>query len=121
MTPVPSPSPLSPYRGLLRFMEGAPTWPELLGMGALFIGAVGLLLITRSSFRNYWRSQVHGLSDSPKRLLATGSGSFAAAGGLFLWLWVLLDGIAARMGVTALTLLFLVADEFRSGGRRRRR
>lgn len=90
-------------------------------MGALSLGAVGLLLITRSSFRNYWRSQVHGLSDSPRRLLATGIGSVAAAGGLFLWLWILLEGIAARMGVTALALLLLVADEFRSGGRRRRR
>ena len=90
-------------------------------MGSLFLGAVVLLLIARSSFRNYWRSQVHGLSDSPRGVLITGIGAVVAAWGLFWWLWVLLDGIAVRMGVTALALLILIADEFRSGGRRRRR
>jgi hypothetical protein len=121
MTPGPPPTPQPPYRGLLRFMDGAPTWQEALGMGGLFVGVVGLLLIARWSFRDFWRGQVHGLSDSSGRVLAAGVGCVVAAGGLFWWLWVLLEGIAARMGVTALALVFLIADEFRSGGRRRRR
>ena len=90
-------------------------------MGALFLGAVGLLLIARWSFRNYWRGQVRGLSESPGRVLAIGLGCVAAACGLFWWLWVLLEGIAARMGVAALVLLLVLADEIRPGGRRRRR
>lgn len=114
------PSPQPPYRGLLRWMDGAPSWLELLGMCGLFFGAIALLLIARALFGNWWRSQRYGL-DSSSRFLVIGLVPLAAACGMGWWLWVLLEGIATRMSVTVLGLVVMLANEVRSGGRRRRR
>jgi len=116
---LPSPNPV--YRGPLKFMDGAPTPHELLFMGALLLVGLLLLLLAWSLIRSYVRGRWDGWMDpSPVQPLWA---LLAAAAGIasLVVLWLKLEHIAARTGVTVIVLGALLAAETRGGSRSRRR
>lgn len=119
MTPPPTPRPAFPYRGPLRFMEGAPSLQELVVMGTLLLAGTILILVAWRLLRGYVQGKWNGMSESSRWQLF-GMGTSALAGGGLLWLlWSQLDHIAARMGVGVAVLVVLLVSEARSSIRRR--
>ena len=116
MTLPPNP----PYRGPLRWMEGAPSVGELAGVGALALGAGLMFLIAWRLLLGHLRSQWDGLPESGSRTLLWASISALTGYGLLSWLWVSLEDLAARMGTTVAVLVVLLMTEARSSRRRRR-
>lgn len=99
-------------------MDGAPTLTELTILAGLLLGGVLLLLLAWQLLKRFARGHWDGLLEpSPWQPLWA---VVSASGGLaLLWLmWLNLESIAARMGVTVLALLLLLAAESRRGGRR---
>lgn len=116
---LPSPNPV--YRGPLKFMDGAPTPNELLVMGALLLVGLLLLLLAWSLIRSYVRGRWNGWMDpSPWQPLWALLAAAAALTSLVV-LWLQLEHIAARMGVTVVVFGALLAAETRGSGSRSRR
>src|SRR5690242_8783028 len=112
------PNPL--YRGPLRWMEGAPSLQELAGLAALALIGALLLLNAWRLLKRFARSQWDGLPDVGTWSLVWMGVNALGGCGLLVWLWVALEHIGARMGITAVVLLFLLASEVRTSRARRR-
>lgn len=94
---------------------------ELVIMAVLLLGGLLLVIISWRLLRSY----AHGWWDGPSGPEHWRAGAAAVlllAGTGLLWLlWRDLDQIAARMGLTAVVLVVLLATELDTSGRTRRR
>lgn len=113
------PEPNSPYRGILRWMEGAPSLQELGTLATLFVLGGVLLIVAWRLLRSFALDHVMGHAASSPWLFVWACTSGLVGLGLLVDLTNRLQSIAARMGIGALVLVLLLASEAGLGRRRR--
>lgn len=99
-------------------MEGAPSLDELAGMAVVLLFGSLLILNAWRLLKRYARSHWEGWPEAGSWPLLWIGVNAVAGGGLISWLWLQLEHIAARMGIGAVVLAFLLASEARPNRRR---